>query len=47
MFTSGFPSGALAERSGTLVDGPLLRKPYLRAEFTAMIQSAMEVKAPD
>jgi PAS domain S-box-containing protein len=42
IFTSGFPSHALAERSGTTVDGPLLRKPYQRAEFVAMIHRTME-----
>jgi hypothetical protein len=25
-----------------LVEGPLLRKPYQRAEFAAIVQSAME-----
>jgi len=41
VYTSGFPAEALAERSGKLVVGPLLRKPYLRAEFVTMIHSAM------
>jgi PAS domain S-box-containing protein len=41
IFSSGFPSDALEERSGTLVDGPLLRKPYQRMEFAAVIQRMM------
>jgi CheY-like chemotaxis protein len=42
IFTSGFPADALEERSGTRVDGPLLHKPYQRAEFAAMIQRTLE-----
>ena len=29
IYCSGFPADALMERSGTMVDGPLLRKPYI------------------
>ena len=47
IYSSGFPADALSERSGMQVDAPLLRKPYQRAEFTAMIQRAMEETAPD
>ncbi|MGA2832049.1 MAG: PAS domain S-box protein [Terracidiphilus sp.] len=47
IYTSGFPADALSERSGMQVDAPLLRKPYQRAEFTAMIQSAMEEAETD
>lgn len=47
IFTSGFPAEALAERSGKLVAGPLLHKPYLRAEFTAIIGKTMQEKEPD
>jgi PAS domain S-box-containing protein len=42
IFTSGFPAEALEERSGMLVDGPLLHKPYQRAEFAAMVRQTME-----
>lgn len=42
IFTSGFPSDALAERSGNKVDGPLLQKPYQRVEFMSMIRRVME-----
>jgi PAS domain S-box-containing protein len=47
IYTSGFPADALSERSGMQVDAPLLRKPYQRAEFIAMIQRAMEEAATD
>ena len=42
IFSSGFPADALEERSGKLVDGPLLRKPYQRAEFIAAIRNTMD-----
>jgi len=42
IYSSGFPAEALAERSMPLVDGPLLHKPYQRAEFAAIIQRVME-----
>jgi PAS domain S-box-containing protein len=41
VYSSGFPAEALAEKSMPLVDGPLLRKPYQRAEFAAIILSVM------
>jgi PAS domain S-box-containing protein len=41
VYSSGFPAEALAEKSMPLIEGPLLRKPYQRAEFTAIIQSEM------
>ena len=41
IYSSGFPSNTLAERSGTEVDGPLLNKPYQRSEFEAAIDHAM------
>jgi PAS domain S-box-containing protein len=41
IFTSGFPAEALAERSGRLENGPLLHKPYLRAEFADMVRKSM------
>jgi len=42
IFSSGFPADALAERSGTTVDGPLLHKPYQRAELASMVLRIME-----
>jgi len=42
IYSSGYPSDALIERSGTRVDGPLLRKPYQRAEFEAIIQNTLQ-----
>jgi PAS domain S-box-containing protein len=42
VYSSGFPSEALAERSMPLAGGPLLHKPYQRAEFTAIIHLVME-----
>jgi PAS domain S-box-containing protein len=42
IYSSGFPAEALAERRMSLVDGPLLHKPYQRNEFTAMIHQVMD-----
>jgi CheY-like chemotaxis protein len=42
VYSSGFPAEALAEKSMPLIDGPLLRKPYQRAEFAAIIHRVME-----
>jgi CheY-like chemotaxis protein len=42
IYSSGFPAEALAEKSMPLVEGPLLRKPYQRAEFAAIIHRVME-----
>jgi CheY-like chemotaxis protein len=42
VYSSGFPVEALAEKSMALIDGPLLRKPYQRAEFAAMVHRVME-----
>jgi CheY-like chemotaxis protein len=44
IYSSGFPAEALAERSMSLVDGPLLHKPYQRSEFTAIIHHVMDSK---
>ena len=41
VYSSGFPAEALAEKSMPLVEGPLLRKPYQRAEFAAIVHSVM------
>jgi CheY-like chemotaxis protein len=42
IYSSGFPAEALAERSMSLVDGPLLHKPYQSSEFAAIIHKVME-----
>jgi CheY-like chemotaxis protein len=42
IYSSGFPADALADRSGTRVDAPMLRKPYQRGDFDFMIQQAMD-----
>ena len=42
IYSSGFPAEALAERSMSLVDGPLLHKPYQRSEFNAIVHRVME-----
>jgi PAS domain S-box-containing protein len=42
VYSSGFPAEALAERSMQLVDGPMLHKPYQRADFAAIIHRVME-----
>ncbi len=42
IYSSGFPAEALAEKSMLLVDAPLLRKPYQRAEFDAIIHLVMK-----
>jgi PAS domain S-box-containing protein len=42
IYSSGFTAEALAEKTMTLVDGPLLRKPYQREEFAAIVRSVME-----
>ena len=42
IYSSGFPAEALAEKSMPLASGPLLHKPYQRAEFEAIIHRIME-----
>jgi PAS domain S-box-containing protein len=42
IYSSGFPSDALTERNGTVVDGRLLRKPYQRSEFDALVRETLE-----
>lgn len=42
VYSSGFASDRLAERSGKRIDGPLMYKPYQRNEFVAIIRRAME-----
>jgi PAS domain S-box-containing protein len=42
LYSSGFASDALAERSGTRLDGPLIYKPYQRDEFTDLVLRTME-----
>jgi PAS domain S-box-containing protein len=42
IFSSGFPAEALKEKTIPLIDGPLLRKPYQRTEFAAVVYRVME-----
>jgi CheY-like chemotaxis protein len=42
IYSSGVPTEALAAKTLPLVDGPLLRKPYQRAAFAAIVQQVME-----
>ncbi len=42
IYSSGFPAEALAERTMPLLDGPLLRKPYQRTDFAAVVRRVME-----
>jgi nitrogen-specific signal transduction histidine kinase/CheY-like chemotaxis protein len=46
LYTSGFPAEALAERSGKLEDGPILNKPYQRAEFADMVRKSLRRTVP-
>jgi PAS domain S-box-containing protein len=41
IYSSGFPADALVERNGTRADDPMLRKPYQRAEFAAIVQRTL------
>jgi len=45
IYSSGFPAEALAEKSMLLIDGPLLRKPYHRVEFGAIVRSVLAAPA--
>ena len=42
VYSSGFPADSLAERKMPLLDGPLLRKPYQRAELRAVVSTVLE-----
>jgi PAS domain S-box-containing protein len=42
IYTSGFPADALIERNGTRAEDPMLRKPYNRAEFAAIIHRTLD-----
>jgi DNA-binding NtrC family response regulator len=42
IYSSGFPAEVLAKRTMQLVEGPLLRKPYQRADFSAIVHRVME-----
>jgi len=41
IYTSGYPADALAQRSGTRVDAPLLNKPYQRSQFVHVVHAAI------
>jgi PAS domain S-box-containing protein len=45
IYSSGFPAEVLAKRTMKLDEGPLLRKPYQRADFTAVVQRVVESAA--
>jgi PAS domain S-box-containing protein len=45
IYSSGFPANALAERNVDIVDLPLLRKPFRRAEFTALVYDVINAPA--
>src|ERR1035437_159222 len=45
IYSSRFPAEALAERSMPLVDGPLLHKPYQRAEFNRSEEHTSELQS--
>lgn len=42
IYSSGFSSEGLAERSGNKIDGPLISKPYQRQDFVAAIHLAIK-----
>jgi PAS domain S-box-containing protein len=42
IYSSGFPAEVLAKKTMPLVEGPLLRKPYQRADFAAIVHRVME-----
>jgi len=42
VYSSGFPADALADKKTPIVEGPRLHKPYQRAEFRAIVRSALE-----
>jgi YesN/AraC family two-component response regulator len=41
IYSSGFPAEALAAKRMHLIDGPLLRKPYQRPDFSAIVHHVM------
>jgi PAS domain S-box-containing protein len=47
VYSSGFASDALTEKSGTLVDGPLMHKPYRRSELAAAVRRVLSGDAAD
>jgi len=47
LYSSGFASDALAEKSGTQVDGPLMHKPYHRSELAAAVRRVLSGDAAD
>ena len=46
VYSSGFPADALAERTPMVLDTPLLRKPYQRADLQAFVRRAMSDDVP-
>jgi len=45
VFTSGFPSQALAQRHGTRVEGPLVNKPFQHKDFVTALNRLMAGEA--
>ena len=41
IYSSGFPADALVERNRAKVDDPMLRKPYQRTEFAAIVRRTL------
>jgi PAS domain S-box-containing protein len=41
VYCSGFPAGALAGKAAPPIDGPLLHKPYHRADFDIVVRSVL------
>jgi CheY-like chemotaxis protein len=44
IYASGFTAEALAERRVDVLDAPLLRKPFRRAEFESLVQQTLREK---
>ena len=42
IYCSGFPADALADQSMPMTEGPLLRKPYQRAELQGLVRRVLE-----
>ena len=45
LYMSGYPSGVLAERSGTTLDAPLITKPYTREKLATAIDEVLHASA--
>jgi len=45
LYMSGFPSGAIADKSGTVLDAPLLTKPYSLQDLTSALEDLLHEPA--